>query len=281
MKKENKTIDVDKAWTRLHSRLEDENLLPAVSRRTVALKKYIAIAAMLTGIFLGGGIFFYLSDKPKDSGICTLHNTENGFTLVTTLPDGSTIYLPQGSKFSYPRHFAKDIRKVVLNGEAMFEVHGNKQWPFVIETGDITVKVTGTVFNIKSAPTGDKFELQVQEGTVEVTNQANLRKIAVGAGESVRLQGADWLKKETPGVNLHNLYSNRIKFKDEALSDIIPVLNRNGNMPIVLRDPEIGNRRLTVTFSNNSSQSMAELICAALNLQQTVNQNTIYISKPR
>jgi len=38
---------------------------------------------------------------------------------------------------------------------------------------------------------------------------------------------------------------------------------------------------LTVTFHNDSPQTMAQLICLALNLELTVQQNIININQPK
>ena len=42
--------------------------------------------------------------------------------LVTTLEDGSVVYLAQESTLKYPEHFATDKREVNLQGEAFFDV---------------------------------------------------------------------------------------------------------------------------------------------------------------
>lgn len=53
---------------------------------------------------------------------------------------------------NYPVVFAGGERKVVLKGEAFFEVAEDKARPFVVSTGDFDVRVTGTQFNVRVYP---------------------------------------------------------------------------------------------------------------------------------
>ena len=65
-------------------------------------------------------------------------------------------------------------------------------------------------------------------------------------------------------------------FKDETLQNIINVLNRNFNTTFVLADNETGKRKLTVTFNNETAETMTELICVTLNLKsQTINGSVV------
>jgi len=66
-------------------------------------------------------------------------------------------------------------------------------------------------------------------------------------------------------------------FKDERLEDVINVINRKSDGLQLEITPELGKRLITATFSENSPDSMAQLICIALNLKFSQQQNTIRI----
>lgn len=67
-------------------------------------------------------------------------------------------------------------------------------------------------------------------------------------------------------------YRQHMQFKDEPLQNIINVLNRNFNTTFAVAEKETGNRRLTVTFHNETAETMTELLCVTLNLKsQTIN----------
>jgi hypothetical protein len=62
------------------------------------------------------------------------------------------------------------------------------------------------------------------------------------------------------------------------LQNIISVLNRNFNTTFAVANREIGNRRIAVTFDNESAETMTELICLALNLKSQVKNDSIVLS---
>ena len=93
-------------------------------------------------------------------------NTEQS-TLVTTLEDGSIVYMGGETSLQYPEHFSMDKREVSLQGNALFDVTGNRERPFLIETEEVRIEVLGTMFHVKS-DVGSTFELSVQRGKVKV-----------------------------------------------------------------------------------------------------------------
>lgn len=68
------------------------------------------------------GSYGYFPWTRTDTGdtLLTLHNNEASTTLVTTLEDGSIVYLADNSQLSYPEHFQREKREVSLLGNAHF-----------------------------------------------------------------------------------------------------------------------------------------------------------------
>jgi ferric-dicitrate binding protein FerR (iron transport regulator) len=56
---------------------------------------------------------------------------------------------PNGS-IEFPEIFAETRREIHLTGEAFFDVAKDQSRPFIISTGDVTIKVLGTSFNVKA-----------------------------------------------------------------------------------------------------------------------------------
>jgi len=279
--RETKNPDTGNAWNKLHTRFINENLIPI---QVVALKKqiipvllrYAAIAIILVGV---ASIIYYLSRDSKPTVEMVQVNTGNeSNTLIKTLTDGSVIYLAQNSVFSFPKSFESTSRNVELTGEAFFDIASNPARPFIIETGEAIIEVLGTAFNVKTN-NGTNFELIVDRGKVKVTMKKNLAKSeSVVAGESITAINNSLIKSKTNGSDMHAWYKKRMQFKDESLRNILSVLNRNFNTNFVTANQEIGNRKLTVTFSNETSETMTELICQALNLKSQTIDDSIILS---
>ena len=274
-------IDVDKAWDNLYARLEKEHLLTdettaysSYRKRRIFLQQVVAVAAICVGVIFA--IFYFSRDN--NPSLLSLQNKENSGTLVTTLEDGSTVYLASKASISYPSVFAKNQRKVKLDGNALFYVTKNAKRPFVVEANGMTIEVVGTIFAVQSSP-DNPFELAVKEGKVNVYSNNDQTRIPVNAGESVQLNKSGLCKSEIINSMIFNRFTDKMCFKDEKLNNIIHSINTIYGSPTIITEKSLNNRTLTVTFENNSVETMAELICDALNLKQVNKQDTIFIRK--
>ncbi|MEG0518796.1 MAG: FecR domain-containing protein [Bacteroidales bacterium] len=188
------------------------------------------------------------------------------FTLVTTLEEGSVVYLSQMATLYYPEHFLQQKREVKLNGTALFEVEGNRERPFVIETDKVLIEVLGTAFNVKN-DLGKPFELSVCRGSVKVSLKEGKGSVNVAAGKTVTLTNGYLRISDTEDTGQFDLYSTKMRFKDESLKNVLRVMNMHIPAMQIQTSPLLGERKLTVAFLNDSAESMAELISLALNLK--------------
>ncbi len=271
----------DAAWNRLYTRLEADGLLTETNQpkaNTVSLfSNYKWVAAFACICISIATLIFTINQKNTDtSGLLTLENKKGAVTLVTTLEDGSIVYLADDAKLNYPLSFEKNVREVHLTGNALFDVSGNKERPFLIETKDIRVEVLGTSFYIKEEK-NTAFELAVQRGTVKVTHKANGAEKIVEAGQTVRLLSNKLSVTATENDQLFAMYTQKIQFKDEPLGNILHVINKMQNKTVLQTTPELSVRPLTVTFSNNSPEKVAQLICLALDLSYEENDGALLI----
>lgn len=276
-----KIPDTRQAWDKLHMRLEDEQLIPD---QNLIIKKSIAVnfmrAAAVILVLLATGAFFYfgINRKPKAEMVRLNTGTETN-TLVKTLTDGSIIYIAHNSSFSFPEEFEKKTRNVELQGEAFFDIMPDPEKPFIIETDEAFIEVLGTAFNVKTK-NGSNFELIVDRGKVKVTLKKDPQNFKlVVAGEKITSINSNLIKSKYTASEVHQWYTNRLQFKDEPLQNIINVINRNFNTIFVIADKEVGNRKLTVTFNNESVDTMTELICLTLNLKSETKNGSIVLSE--
>lgn len=93
--------------------------------------------------------------------------TPRGGMYQITLPDGTHAWMNADTKISFPAQFIGKERKILLSGEAYFEVAKNKEKPFIVESEGQQVEVLGTHFNI-SAYKGEGIKTTLLEGSVKV-----------------------------------------------------------------------------------------------------------------
>jgi ferric-dicitrate binding protein FerR (iron transport regulator) len=276
-------MNTDRAWNCLYARLHEDGLIPeATERKPRRLLPPAGWAAAI--LLLCAGTLITLALLQKEAGgaetpLLSLHNEKGAVTLVTTLEDGSIVYLADDTRLDYPEHFMPDKREVSLRGEALFDVKGNRERPFLITTGAARIEVRGTAFNVQS--TDNKLlELSVRQGEVKVVHTENGQSLYAKAGETVKLSSSGQLSLEPNPDTAFSRYNGRIRFKDEKLSDILEVINRKGGDGLLQTTPALENRKITVTFADDTPESVAALICIAFNLICKKENNVLLISEP-
>ena len=274
---------VDRAWNRLYDRLDADGLLSPVQQEvrhssTSFILKWGPVAATLIGICIYLTTAYWKADTPVVAQTFIMQENTEQSTLVTTLEDGSIVYLGGETSLQYPEHFSTDKREVSLQGNALFNVTGNRERPFLIETEEARIEVLGTAFHVKS-DAGTPFELSVQRGRVKVTLKNKNQEVYVNAGEAVTLQTHQLHLTDYRDDARIARYLENMRFKDEPLMNILRVINLHSADLQIQTSPSLGERRLTVAFSGNSPESMAELICLAMNLKCTREGNIVTLSE--
>lgn len=213
-----------------------------------------------------------------------------GQSETIILPDGSEIILKSGSRLIYPDAFRGTAREVFLSGECYASISKNPDMPFVLSTGSMDIRVTGTEFNVKSYPEDSEAEVALVEGSILVdskpANGTASRTIAISPGNLVkvdrksgetRINGFD-TTRYTESVDKHNGFI----FLDQRFCDIVSELNRRLDVSIVLMDAELGQRRFYSSFINGES---IDQILASFNadgfMKITRDGSSIIIQKGR
>jgi transmembrane sensor len=104
---------------------------------------------------------WYGMPRPRPESIATASAQRGSFTLS----DGTMVELNANTSAQFQN--GRSERRIRLaEGEAYFVVTKDKERPFIVETPAGTVRVTGTVFNVRAA--SSELEVTVVEGTVRV-----------------------------------------------------------------------------------------------------------------
>jgi ferric-dicitrate binding protein FerR (iron transport regulator) len=270
-------VNVDSAWEKVKDRIQeaDENESNVSKGRTInflRVLKYAAMVVILLGIgFITNKIY---QNTTNNELIEYLSNTEQGKELI--LPDGSTVVLNANSKISFDKVFASNERRVVLEGEAFFDVTKKPNKPFIIETNDAEVKVLGTSFNVNANFPNKQVEVFVKTGLVELSNAKDKdNKILIEPGNIGILDNKEITKHTNIDVNKIAWKTKEIVFKEERLDDVINTLNRVYNANIICYDQAVLNLKYTSTFKDQEIDSILNVICMTFNLKVDYAENKI------
>lgn len=277
---EQPTIDVDKAWDTLYSRLQEDQQLGFRTKKrhffTSPTFRWIA-AATIALCVTTAAIHYWIPDHKTP--LLSMRNADRQNVLVKTLNDGSTVYLASNSSFFYPEKFADNARNVRMQGDAFFDIAKNPDKPFRIETSKIIVEVLGTAFNVKSNENAE-FQLTVLRGKVKVTQKKNGESAYVVAGEGIKIVDSHWVRYQNQDPSLFDYYSKNMRFKDEPLDRIVKVINQYSTHKIALKGEGIQSRKLNVKFYNNDINGITNVISLALHLKREITPDSVYVLRP-
>lgn len=97
--------------------------------------------------------------------------TPRGGQYQVKLPDGTQVWLNAASSLKFPTTFTGNERRVILTGEAYFEVVENAHQPFRVQVGDVEVTDLGTHFNIMAYDDEPAIRTTLLEGSVKISKK--------------------------------------------------------------------------------------------------------------
>jgi len=217
--------------------LEDQNLnLESDGTKIIGSKNSIA----------------YLQKKSNQAALkYNTLKTPRGGEFFVILSDSTKVWLNAESQLKYPVVFSSDKRTVELTGEAFFEVTPNPDKPFYVISGEQSIKVLGTSFNVASYEDDEEIVTTLIEGKVNV----NMR---FGDKKSVSLFPSEQSKFNKEKGEIKNIKvdpnqfiawkSGKFYFRQQKLKDITKVLSRWYDIEIFFLNSEMENKKFTGRF---------------------------------
>ncbi|MBN8687708.1 MAG: FecR domain-containing protein [Chitinophagales bacterium] len=105
----------------------------------------------------------------SDEAFYNTITTPRGGQYQVTLSDGTRVWLNAASSIRFPVLFTGADRKVMITGEAYFEVAKNATRPFKVKTGRSEIEVLGTHFNVNAYDDEPAVRTTLLEGLVKVS----------------------------------------------------------------------------------------------------------------
>ncbi|MGQ7869523.1 FecR family protein [Sunxiuqinia sp. sy24] len=231
--------------------------------------------------FLG----YYIFNKPANNtnAFAEIHCPE-GTRTKFILPDGSSGYLNNGSKLSYPVPF-NSSREVSLVGEAYFDVIQNGL-PFHVKTKKLDIMVMGTTFNVIAYAEDLTEEVILQTGKVSVSSEKGkeLTTLVPNQQLTLDLNSNRYHVRNVDAAHYTVWREGKLVFRNEKLENVAKRIERWYNIDIVIADEALKNYTYHATFMNHSLEELLSLLTFTSPMKfklenQTINSNGDYIEK--
>jgi transmembrane sensor len=237
-------------------------------KRQKPLQKFIRIymkaaAILLLPVLIAGGLVFsYLGNHGKtttDRQVGSTIYAPMGARVSFNLPDGTTGMLNSGSRLSYSLPFNNN-RQVSLEGEAWFEVSRDENHPFEISTGNSTVKVLGTSFNMSAYPSENYVEVVLQKGRVEFQDNKSDEKVMMLPSERLVFQNGNISKSVTDPAKYNAWTDGKLVFRGDPMAEVVRRIERWYNVKVELGDKELEKYSFRAIFEDDKLEEVLRLL---------------------
>ncbi len=254
------SLDPSPSITRIHKTDYLKTEINQFPKRN--LFRYAAAASILIASLI---LYYWFMAFPQESS--NFVSTKNGEIRELSLTEGTQIKLNNASRLEYPNSFSPEERRVILEGEAFFQV-SREERPFIVETKSTNVTVLGTKFNIRERDNGTI--VTVTEGKVRFSlgDESSNKKIILemnqmGVATNTDLSGPFDL--DDAGKSLGWL-QNRIIFDKTGLREAAEELERIYDVKIDVENSVLNSLSISGSFEKKSLDTVLEAICLTLEL---------------
>ncbi|MFV0289597.1 MAG: FecR family protein [Mangrovibacterium sp.] len=202
-----------------------------------------------------GEITYYGKEKSLQEGSCHTIEVPSGTTYKILLNDSTVVRLNAKSKLTYPIAFTSDVREVLVEGEAFFEVKKDNR-PFIVRVANKQVMVLGTSFNV-NAYNPREVVTSLLTGSVKVKDEFENTTI-IAPGQQACCTSAGIGVQPFNEANQLAWLNNMFSFQQESLEGIMEQLMRWYDLEVEFSDESL--KQLKFTGSLNKDDAVDKLM---------------------
>ena len=270
----------DKMFERIKAEVLNEQ--PAVERTPgkTLVPAWARWAAMICiPICIAFFTYNILSISDTDTRSPFIVKADKGDKATVVLPDGTDVILNSASQLSYLRDFGKNERRVQLDGEGYFQVAHETRRTFIVQVGELEVKVLGTVFNVCAYNNEQDVTVVLLEGKVSVQTPSS--SLIMKPGEKMNYN------KSTHKLTTEKVYpedyvtwtKGSLYFQNESLDNIMKALSRAYDVTIRIDSPRIAEERFTGTIPGGGIQNALNIIMLTSPFRYEVKDSVIVLKE--
>lgn len=275
-------VDTARGWDEVARKMKP-SLRPVtenVKARTPLYKKsWVKIAAsllLITGISLL--VIFYNRSENATLLPATVVASNDSIVTRKISPTISTA-INRNTTVACSADRSGKKNEIRISGEAYFNVRHSKDTSVVIRADETFIRDIGTSFNVRAYPSENVIKVYVESGKVKFFTGEN-NGIMINRGETgvyYKLEKRFALEIESD-PNITSYKTLIFVFRNNSLPEVVNTLNKVYSTKISLAEKDLAEQKITVTFKNESVDSIAEIIAETLNLKVERDSAAIILS---
>lgn len=275
-------VNLDAEFAHLQNRIdadEIENVKEAIVKTIPIARKNtwwkpLSVAAT---VLLLAGAFFIFNQNTETVEMLTME-TLKGEMKEVALADGSKVWLNEKSKLTYPDAMNGDERRVVLTGEAFFDITKNPSKPFIIDTRDAEVKVLGTSFEVRAMDDEIRTEVVVKTGKVSLGKKNDLKPIELTANQKgiYNKQSGKKMSFDVKNLNSISWQSQTLDFDDILLEKVLTDIENHFDIKVTLENQDLLKCKVNGIFPNAKKQYVLKVISSVFKMNVIKTKDKTY-----
>lgn len=190
-----------------------------------------------------------------------------------SLPDGSLASLDADSAIAV--NYREGERSVtLLDGQVFFQVLRDREHPFIVKAGEVSVMVTGTAFSV--AKTADAISVAVASGSVDVAVRDGERN-GLTQGDRLTFDRHDRtaIRGQVPPSHVGSWRSRQLVVHEATVGELVEELGRHQGGVIIVRDKSLNRQRVSGVFDLTNPHEALNTLAASQGA--TLRQFTPYV----
>lgn len=217
-------------------------------------------------------------ELPQDESVIS-YIVNPGVKGHVILPDSSEVWLNSATELRCPSTFEDGKRVVELNGEGYFKVRHNADWPMYVRTcKGVTVKVTGTEFDLSSYSDDAQLKITLVNGSVQLMDEERGSSIPVKVNEEVSVRGREGLsasERKAANMKVNTSWKDGfLVFDNTPVEEVVKKLNRWYGINIAVTNPALMDHKVTAAFYSESISQVLDLMRITCGINSTIRGDT-------
>lgn len=266
-------------------KLLQQEIISGVMRhiQTSPRKRYMRwwAAAAVVLLVVGVATLYNKNTGRKSVPAAQLVATTAGMRKQITLSDGTIIHLNAATELTIPGDFGSVERRILLCGEAFFDVAPDPAHPFIIQSENLNTTVLGTSFNIRAYKGQQQYDVAVISGKVKVSDAQSDRPIADSLTANDQL-AYDHTTKEAVISHLPTGMAgawrrNIFYFNNSTLTEIGEELQRQYNIPVVVTGEGKDSGHYNISFSREPLSEVLKVLTGLTGITYKIEPDKVFI----
>lgn len=197
------------------------------------------------------------------------------------LADGSKVYLNSESEIRYPTFFAGGERRVYLKGEAFFEVTSDTSRPFIVNVGEMDVRVLGTRFNVNAYVPERAIRTTLVSGKVRVSDREDKAAVVLEPGQQAVWKKNGLTMREVDALAVSAWVDGKFYFEEGmTLEEITEQLQRWYDIDFFFASERVKHFVFAGMIKKEyAANEIFSIIEKAARVKFTVNSRTVAVSE--